>query len=114
MFDLSKVNHEDFANLFSYKAALWLGEKCNEMLRLKEAGFIFFYEDFKIDLEFNFNYGEDFLIGLKTSENCIESWCGDTFLEVNGKWKIWCSKKELTEILKRIRVVNPKHFIKIV
>lgn len=114
MFDSTKVHREDFANLFSYKAALWLGDKCNEMIKLKEAGFIFFYEDYKINLEFNFQYGEDFLIGLKTSENSTEMWCGCTHAEVDGEWKVWCSKKELTEILKRLTVVNPKHIVKVV
>lgn len=114
MFEANKVNREDFANIFSYKAALWLGGKCNELLKLKQQGFVFFYGESKINLDFNFKYGEDFMIGLKTSENCTSMWCGCTHAEVNGEWKVWCSKKELTEILKRITVLNPKHLTKIV
>lgn len=110
MFDSSKVKREDFANLFSYKAALWGGEMCNKILKLKEQGFQFFYEDSIFNCDFNFKYGEDFLIGWKTSENCTEVWCGCTHAEVAGEWKVWCSKKELTEIFKRIRFVSPKEF----
>lgn len=87
MFDSTKVHREDFANLFSYKAALWLGDKCNELLKLKDAGFIFFYNEEKIEINFKFTYGQDFMIGLKTSESCTEMWCGDTHEEVCGEWK---------------------------
>lgn len=113
-FDATKCKREHFANIFSLKAAIWCGNICNQILDKKEKGYSFFYDGRVMNPEFKFEYGEDFTIGYKTSPNTTEVWVGFEHAGVKGEWKVWCSKKELTEILKRIKFVNPKELKSIV
>ena len=110
MFDEDKVKQEWFASKNSYKAAIWAGLLCNNILEMKEQGFTFFLEGSHWVPEFKFHYNESFEIFIKDSEHCSTWIVGDVHSDVNGEWKVYCTKKELTEFFKRIKFVNPKEF----
>lgn len=110
MFDPSKCKREHFANTRSYEAAMWAGEMCNRMLDLKASGNTFFFEGDVIDPCFRIGYGQNFEISLELHENGYLVFVGDVQDEVKGEWKVWCTKKSLTEFFKRFKFISPGQY----
>lgn len=114
MFRTDKVNTEAFANKTSYKAAMWAGEVCNKMLKLQNEGNQFFFEGGPIKLVFKFDYDDSFEISLKSSEHSHIWFVGDVSAEVKGEWKVWCTKKDLTEFFNRFKFIPKGQFKSVV
>lgn len=114
MFRAEKVNTEAFANKTSYKAAVWAGAVCNKMLKLQNEDNQFFFESSPIDLVFKFDYDGGFEISLKSSEHSHILFVGDVSAEVKGEWKVWCTKKNLTEFFNQFKFIPKSQFKSVV
>lgn len=114
MFQSDKISPEAFANKTSYNAAKWATEVCNKMLKLQKEGNQFFFEDNPLKLVFKFDCGDGFEISLKSSEQAHILFVGDVQACVGDSWKVWCTKKDLTEFFKRFRFIPKGQFKSVV
>lgn len=113
MFNKHLVKLEDFANTTSYNAAMWAGELCNTILDTQENNHQFFFEGEPLIVKFEFDYN-DFKICLRNETNSKICFVGDVHQEADGLWKVWCTKKELTEFFKSFKFTPKKEFKNVV
>lgn len=114
MFNKDLVKREDFANTTSYNAAIWAGEICNKMLNVQQRNNQFFFEGEPLVVKFEFDYN-GFEISLKSDETSYVCFVGDQHhLDNDNFWKVWCTKKELTEFFKRFKFTPKAQFKSVV
>lgn len=115
--NLSEIKREWFYNKRSYEAFIYGATIALELIKLEEAGAIFFDKD---DSLLNGKWaivldGNKSSIGLVTytimgDVRSICSYVGPQWYDHDERERMWVSKREVKAVFKNLRYVMPEHF----
>lgn len=112
---IKDVKPESFHNKFSYDAAIYAIELCNEMIERHNLGHIIIADDQVVKPEFKLNFYRThrlYELVLRDSEHCFTVIVGDTHHEASGL--IYCTKRSIRTYFKNWYVAQVVKSTKVV